>query len=557
MYIGYCRKSTIGQGECTFETQRDFLVRQAKSLNEPYEIMMETGSGSTIADRPVFMRILAELKPGTILGCYDQSRISRNSQESYIILEAIKDKQARLHVNGKFIDPDDPQDMMIFGMGAVFATYQKDIQNKKAKEGRAKQYENGDAVFTSSLFGYELIKRGKHITVNVIEEEAKIVRFIFTKYSEGWSTAKLEKELMGTPVPRDHILDMIAIRRILSRPLYAGYYLKKSNLTKQIQHYAEDEIRPLLVKSNLYPPLITEELWWTVFRSWRKSRYKVRPFETRFSKAELTSVFVCPDCGKGMTYLSQFNRFKVPRAIYILSRHGSGCKMLNRTLYQAKWLQTVMRVCFRLVFMEAEELNVFFKEKESELYENTKEIQSAIGAVDKSIGEIDRKISRLVQAVMEGALTLGDVKKERDNLDKEKSVLLDRRNELEDNLMRSSIEAEEYLEIEAGKVLDEFDVNRRDLYLRFIKDGKVYPKYLTAEFMNGKLFMIHRPTRGKPDDTLVDVSYNGRPEYSFIFSLEKGAGKVVSVNAVEDAKMWAIDQYQAIVDKAVGDMTVI
>lgn len=548
MYIGYCRKSTAGQGECTFETQRDFLIRQAESLKEPYEILMETGSGSTIADRPVFMRILAELKPGTILGCYDQSRISRNSQESYIILEAIKEKQARLHVNGKFINPDDPQDMMIFGMGAVFATYQKDIQNKKAKEGRKIQYENGDAVFTSSLFGYELIKRGKHITINVIEEEAKIVRFIFTKYSEGWTTSRLEKELMGTPVPRGHILDMISVRRILSRPLYAGYYLRKSKLTKQIQHYTEDEIRPLLVKSNLYPPLITEELWWTVFRNWRKSHHKTRPFETRFSKAELTAVFVCPSCGKSMTYLSQFNRFKVPRAIYTLARHGAGCTMLNRTLYQAKWLERVMAVCFRIVFLEGGELNVFFKEKESELYENTKEIRSAIEAVDKSIGEIDRKISRLVQAVMEGALTLGDIKKERENLDKEKNTLVNRRNELEDSLMRFSIEAEEYLEIEAGKVLDEFDTNRRDLYLRFIREGKVYPKYLTAEFMNGKLFEIHRPTRGKPDDTPVKVFYKGEWQYSFI--LRPDSIEVSDVNSVEETREFVKRDYQHLLAKA-------
>lgn len=564
MYYGYCRKSTEGQNETSFEVQSEFLIYQANKLNVEYKILTETGSGGSLVDRPVFMKLLSDLKEGDIVGCYDQSRISRNDKESFVILDSITEKKARLQVNGKFIDPNDPQDRAIFGMQSIFANYQKDIQTQKSREGTKKRYANGDAVFAGDLFGYEQVRRGKTLQINPIEEEAKIIRFVFKKYAEGASLHELERQLAGTPHPRPFNFIVENLRIMVQRPIYMGYYLGEPNMQRHIMKYSEAEVREKLIKSNYYTPIIDEELWWKCFRSYRTCK---RPHAVahcyRWIKSELSGLFDCSDCGGAMTYHNRFRGDIGDHGSYYpqykFQKHFPSCPTKYYTAYRADWLEELMRVCFRLTFLEGGEIGEFFKEKANELYETSKELHSAIEAIDKSVKDIDGKIARLVDAVADGIMDNETIRPKMEKLRDEKAGQLAKRKELLSDLRSKVDESDIWLELSAQEVLNDFYNRKRDYYLRYIKEGLNYHTYMTLEYMNGKQYTIIRPIRTnfKIKPTEIKVSYRGEWQFSFVYDWENKTFTVSDVNAVKESKGWSTQQYQKMLDKAVCEETVI
>ena len=530
-----------------------------------YTILTETGSGASLVNRPVFMQLLSNLKEGDIVGCYDQSRISRSDVESFYILNEIKTKAARLQVNGKFIDPDDPQDRAIFGMQSIFANYQKDIQTQKSKEGRKKQFENGDAVFAGDTFGYELIRKGKTVQINIIEEEAKIVRFVLEQYAKGASLHELERKLFGTVVNRPFIFEINNLRYMIQRPIYMGYYLNEPNMQRHIMKYTEADVRAKLVKSNLYPSIVSEDLWWSCFRSYRICK---RPHAIahcyRWIKADLSGIYKCSSCGGGMTY---HNRFRAELGDagkhypqYKFQKHfPNKCQMQKRyTAYKADWLEEISDLCFKLTFLEGGEIGMFFKEKQNELYETTNELNTAIAVIDKRIKEIDIKISRLVDAVADGLMDNEIIRPKMEKLKKEKKDVLSKKGELEKDLGSIIDDSDSWLELSAKEVLENFDNRKREFYLKYVKEGLNYYTHLTLEFMNGKKYEIQRPKRNnfhiKPSE--IKVSFRGKWQFSFEYDYENHSFSVSDVNSVEESKDWAYEEYQQLLDNAASDQVI-
>lgn len=519
MYYIYCRKSTESQNETSFEVQRDFLIRQAQLLNEPYEVHTETGSGSTMADRPVFMSVLSKLDSGDILGCYDQSRISRNSQESYIILDAIKQKKARLQVNGKFISPDDPQDMAIFGIQAVFSSYQRSIQLSKSKEGLKQKYSNGDAVFAGDTFGYELIRKNGHTEVSVVDEEAKVINYVFTQYAKGRSLYDIQNELYGKPFKRPFQITIQNLRPMIQRCLYMGKYLDSPGMQKHIARYTETEVREHLITSNIYPPIVTEELWWEVFHKYRSLRHPhAVNYNNRFTKNTLSGLFKCSGCGKGITFKNRRRNGKLFTQ-YIFQSHTPDCPLMKRTQFDAIWLENIIQACFLLTFLDGSQVGDFFNEVKERLHNETSEIQTELDEISDKIEKLDSQKNRLIDAVSNGLFSMEDVKNKMEEIRMEHLSLEKRKQCLESDMRYKISDADTYLEVSSQEVIDRYTENRREWYLKYIKEGINYHTHLDMEMMNGKKFEIYKPRRTnratKP--SVVIVYYRGEYEYSFTY----------------------------------------
>lgn len=517
MYYAYCRKSTEQQQETSFEVQRDFLIHQANLLNEPYQVLTETGSGSTMADRPVFMNILSHLQPEDILGCYDQSRISRNSQESFIILDTIKQKKARLQVNGKFIRPEDPQDMAIFGIQAVFSDYQRSIQLTKSREGVKQKYANGDAVFTGKLFGWQLNKYGK---ASIIEEEAKIIRYIFSEFIKGKALKQLERELWGKVLQRPFQFNIENLRDMIQRPIYCGRYLTEPYMTKHISKYSEEELKEKMVTSNIYPPIIQEDEWWEALRRYRSVRTPhAIDYQFRWSPHTLAGLYKCP-CGKGISYHHRMREGKKFET-YMFQAHVPSCPFGRHISYPMEWLENTTKACFLLTFLAGNEVGLFFDEKKREIERLTEDVDVELKEIEKGISKESSKKDRLIEAVANGLL-------DNDSISKQMSKITDNLNELEhrkDKLLKEKsmrlADYETFTEISAQDVLDTYTSHFRDYLLQYAGQDSVLQtdRSLMLRFMNGKEFHIHYPkrTNKRSFPSQVDVSFRGEHQFSFIY----------------------------------------
>ena len=325
----YCRISTDQQSEASLDNQE---ATCRKWVSEPITVYHEIESGAK-GDRPKLNDLLNLLKAGDSVCVYDYSRLSRKVKDALSILDRISSKGAVLISGGKTIDPDDPLDLFTYSVHSAFAEMQRTIQNKKAKEGVKQVFESGNMRFCSTLFGYKLNRKD----VSIVEEEAKIIRFIYEKYSGGWSLKQLMGQLQGIPLERQSNFTLKKISRILQNPIYMGYYPDFKGNNTELSRYTRSELEGHLIKSNLYPPIISEELYWSCFDRYRQSTpTHSRPWQLRWTKHSLSGIIRCPDCGKGIS------RFERLGGFYCTEDHSPNCPSKYRGKYDAKWLELIM-----------------------------------------------------------------------------------------------------------------------------------------------------------------------------------------------------------------------
>ena len=178
-FYGYARKSTEGQNEASLEVQIDSLRKTAEKLGMNFEQIQETGSGRNISSRPKFSEMLkTKIQRGDAIGVYDSSRLSRNELEVIMIYQSLSEKGVDVYVDGKQIDSTNPQDRMMIGVQASFDAYSVNIQKDKSLKGIQKVKANGDWIFTGRMLGYQIIGIGSRRRVEIVPEEADIIRYI-------------------------------------------------------------------------------------------------------------------------------------------------------------------------------------------------------------------------------------------------------------------------------------------------------------------------------------------------------------------------------------------
>lgn len=95
----------------------------------------EKGSGKSIDTRPVFQDLLTKLKPGDIIGVYDNSRFGRNTEDNLRVARELGSRGVILDVGGRFYSPADPSEKLMFSVESSVSTYQREVQNAKHRRG--------------------------------------------------------------------------------------------------------------------------------------------------------------------------------------------------------------------------------------------------------------------------------------------------------------------------------------------------------------------------------------------------------------------------------------
>lgn len=515
----YTRRSTGRQSDVSLEIQEETCRRWIK---EPITVIHETGSGADNT-RPQLNYMLSNLQPQDQVCIYDNSRLARNLIDSISILKEINDKDAVLICDGKRIDPENPQDLFTFNVHSAFSDYQLLIQRQKSKEGLKRRIENGDAVFAGDTFGYSLMKHGKNTIVTIIEEEAETIRYVYESYAKGKAAKQLERELWGKVFQRPFQMNIQNIRPMLQRTIYMGMYLDTAGMQKHIMRYSENELREHLVKSNLYPPIVSEELWFEVFHKLRTFRVAhAVPYRNRFTKHTLSGVFKCPYCGKGISFKNRRRDGKLFEQ-YIFHAHSPDCPSVKRTQFDADWLEQMIRACFILTFLDGARVGLFFAEERERYNTNSKALKDEISLINKELRKNEAKKQRLIDAISDGLIEIEDCKIKLEKLKTEYDSLKERKTTLENQLSTLEGDIDDVLKMSAQEVLDNFWGHERDYYLKFMKSGLNYHKYLSMEMMNGTRYEIYKPrvTNHATKPATVEVFTKDVYFFTFIFSGDK------------------------------------
>ncbi|MCQ6959285.1 recombinase family protein [Mucilaginibacter aquariorum] len=297
--IRYLRFSNLGQSNGSIERQElytDQYIEYNKILL--VDTFIDRGHSAKTFDRPDFNKLTEFIKKHQKDVDYlivDQlDRFSRDAGEAMTLVKNLQRKyniQIVSVTEGIIFDYDTPGSYFRTGLQLLLA--EEDNINRsikirggnytaRAKEGR----------FLSNLppFGYKKVGEGKERTLEIVEEQAKVVLFIFRNYLRNVPLNIIKEQVFEMGFNRK---GNMAIERVLSNPAYAG--LVK---VKPFKEY------PGGIFPARHEPIIDKLTWDTVQKKMEKPD---RSKKTLDDEIPLRGVLKC-HCGQPLSGAPSRNR---------------------------------------------------------------------------------------------------------------------------------------------------------------------------------------------------------------------------------------------------------
>ncbi|NNG66127.1 recombinase family protein [Caldanaerobacter subterraneus] len=319
--VAYARVSTNTKDqENSFENQKNYFEREiAKNPEwELVEIYADKGlTGTTINKRKEFLRmiydagidikehkgeqvyIVSDRKPKfDLILVKNTSRFARNIN----VVELLRKlRQKGVYVN--FLDigksTQNEADFVFIEMLMVFDENESRDKSRKVRFGHMEGALKGVLMTNSRLYGYRRIDK---FTLEVIPEEAEMIKFIFEKYAEGYGMRQLVKLLdeKGYKTREGKSFNVNTIKKILSNPIYMGHVVRNRYTTGTI--FVDKSSPKLLPKEkwiihkHRVPPIISEELFYKCEQI-RKGRVSIYNSGKNTGTSLFAGKIFCGKCG--------------------------------------------------------------------------------------------------------------------------------------------------------------------------------------------------------------------------------------------------------------------
>jgi site-specific DNA recombinase len=542
IYHGYARISTEDQSDFSIENQLEYLKMKAEEIGLPFEGHSEKQSGKNFDTREVLKNIVEKAKAGDYVGFYDNSRLGRNTIESLSIVDKLTNKDVKVQIGGATFDKKVPRDELLFTIESAISTFYRKEQKLKSEIGIRQKKSHGEWIFTSRLYGYKVTFEGSTPKVEVVEEEAEVIRYIFKEYAKGRSIRDISISLNNRGIrTRDGgEFHAATVRRYILKPIYKGYYLVEGAGSKKGQDKVEfDEEK--LVKSKYYPPIVDEELWDRVYKSYRTlTRKHSQQFEYRFSHYELSGILKCYYCkrlGKATGYAHGYKKLKSGKtyANYVNHVHLPGCEQYNHT-FRASILEGLFEACFYLLFMKAVEIGEYVAAQRQKIEEEVENIDEDIKRIRTQLATVKKKQKHYVDAIGKG-VKLDLIQPELDKLEKEENQL--NRSLEEYSNHKNEVEAdienilEEYSENTLLKFINSTAPNKRTIFRNMIQAAWVFNGQIIIRYTNSKVFVIPLiKNRGRYVQTIFNIKtyYLNRYQYTFQYGYNKNDIDLIDVS---------------------------
>lgn len=298
-YCMYLRKSRMdldaearGEGE-TLARHQAMLMELAKrqGLNI-VKIYKEVVSGDSISARPQMQMLLSDLAQNKYSGVLvvEVERLARGDTiDQGIVAQAFKQSDTKIITPVKTYDPNNEYDEEYFEFSLFMSRREYKTTKRRLEAGRLEAVKEGNYIGTNPPYGYKKISPDpKTHTLEIIPEEAEIVKLIYKLYLENHGSAYISAELnrMGIPTKRGSQWEQSSINKILTNPLYCGkisWKIKSGTAIYQGKH----------------EPIISEEL----FNNAQIKR-KTNPVAQFHPHDELRNyyhgILFCKNCGHQM-----------------------------------------------------------------------------------------------------------------------------------------------------------------------------------------------------------------------------------------------------------------
>lgn len=207
-YYGYIRVSTETQAEKGGGLAvQEKAIRDYASDNhiELTHIFKDAGISGTKENRPELDKLLIEtIKEGDVIIVHNTSRLWRDIFAQATIMKAVMNAKAHIR---SIDDPEfdvykfmtDPNNFMITSMMGMLDQWERMTIARKLARGRTVKANQGNKPAGLCPYGYKYSDDKKSIVID--DEQAQVVKFIFTEAQKGTSLQKIADKLNEKGIP--------------------------------------------------------------------------------------------------------------------------------------------------------------------------------------------------------------------------------------------------------------------------------------------------------------------------------------------------------------------
>lgn len=311
----YCRVSTDKeQQEHSFETQKEMYTEMImmKPNWQMAGIYADEGITGTIAKkRPDFMRMIEDCRKGKIdlIITKSVSRFSRNNLDCLLYVRELKEMGIPIIFEKEGINTLQVSSELLITLFSGLSQAESESISMNVKIGKRQSLKNGNVPFSyKSFLGY---RKGADGKPEIDEEQAVVIRRIFSEYLAGKSLLDIAKGLTADKIPTARgktNWSSARVQSILTNEKYKGdALLQKTYIVDCISKKSKKNNGelPMYYVENNHPAIIERAVFDRVQEeiSRRNSKKKVKQIGTKTelgkysSKYALSEILYCGNCG--------------------------------------------------------------------------------------------------------------------------------------------------------------------------------------------------------------------------------------------------------------------
>lgn len=436
----YARFSSDNQREESIDAQ----IRAIKEYSQRngYEVVknyIDEARTATTDDRPKFLQMIkdSELDIFDIVVVHKLDRFARNRYDSAFYKRLLKRNGVRLISVLEQLD-DSPESVILESVLEGMAEYySKNLARevmKGMKENALKAKHNGG----TPCLGYTIVDS----SYVIVPEEARIVQYIFERYSSGIGYKTLIQELKekGYKTKRGNDFTQTSVHDILRNERYTGCYIfnkqaSKDAYGKRNQHKYKNEDEIIKIPGGM-PQIISEELFNNI--KWRMDGRMNGRYKAKINYLLSGKIF-CGNCGAALIGHTSHNKGYTYCSYQCGTRYRTkncNLKAVKKEYVEGKVIENLKLTIFNL--QSIKQLTSSLIEHYNKLREEDAE---DIKLLDYKLSDIQKKIDNMMAAVADGFYN-PSMKTSLSNLEEEKETVTNAMNDIKRKLNLSTLNEE-------------------------------------------------------------------------------------------------------------------
>ncbi|MFS0556372.1 recombinase family protein [Brevibacillus sp. 179-C9.3 HS] len=332
----YARVSTEEQAEhgysidAQIETLRNYCMLNNKIIYKEY---VDRGvSGKSIEGRFELQRLLKDVEDGHIdeIVVWKINRLARKMIDLLKMVDHFSKYKAVFRSFTENFETETAMGKFALQMLGAVGELERNTIVENVKMGMKQRARTGSHNGGVAL-GYRSVskgdKRSRDTSLEIVPEEAALVRRIFDLYASGKGLRAIANQLNhdGYKTKKGNPFSTTAIKEIVTNPLYTGI-IRYNRFENWNEHRRKGKSDNTIIVEGNHEAIIPRELWEKVqILHTEKSKINPRVFDGQYL---LTGLIRCPECGAPMVANRTKNKLK--NGTVIIRRYYSCSNFRNK-----------------------------------------------------------------------------------------------------------------------------------------------------------------------------------------------------------------------------------